>query len=60
KSDNEILSTSIFNFTGQLVKQQVINGDNTQINVRDLQTGIYFIMLTTNKGEQISKKIVVK
>jgi hypothetical protein len=58
-SDNiDIRNIMIYNTTGQLVKNTSnIYGSNTEITATDLDAGIYYLMIQSDKG-QISRKFV--
>ena len=51
----DIKSISIFNNIGQTIYQ----GNETQININNLESGVYIIMID-NGNEIISKKILIK
>lgn len=50
------LQYSITNSIGQVIKQGQLNGNN--MDVSDLQTGIYFIRLKNDKGQWFSSKFI--
>jgi PKD repeat protein len=54
-SSNEIKSVSIINNVGQTFYR----GNETQININNLESGVYIIMID-NGNEVISKKILIK
>lgn len=47
----------IYNIQGQLIMQQVINNEKTEINIVQLQQGIYFVRLGSSEGAIIKKFI---
>ncbi|MFA5781323.1 MAG: T9SS type A sorting domain-containing protein [Bacteroidales bacterium] len=47
----------IYNIQGQLIMQQVINNEKTEINIAQLQQGIYFVRLGSSEGAIIKKFI---
>jgi polyhydroxybutyrate depolymerase len=47
-TEAKILNVSVFNTTGQLVKE--FSGSTNTIDVSELQTGVYQIMVATEKG----------
>ena len=59
KSDYTITSIEVLNYTGQTVyRNTTVNQKLTQFNVSNLQSGIYFVKLTTEVGT-VSTKITV-
>ncbi|MCS3533112.1 T9SS type A sorting domain-containing protein [Chryseobacterium sp. JUb7] len=55
-SDNQqILGVKIFDMTGKLVKN--IGAIKERVNISDLSSGIYFVKISTSKGEFFSKII---
>lgn len=51
----------IFSATGKLVHSQDIQTDTLiQQNVKDLSAGIYIVHLKNNKGQVVTKKLIVK
>jgi hypothetical protein len=57
KSDNIYTSYSIVNANGQVIENNILK--NNQINVKSLNAGLYFIVLTTKDGYS-SKNVIVK
>ena len=55
-NNETIESIKIFNQNGQLVKQ-ITNPDKTNVNVSDLNTGLYFIRTDTETNRYLSKMI---
>lgn len=53
-------SFSIFSQAGSLVKEGKVDVSSNQIDVSNLNTGIYFINIETNKGEKYSSKFILK
>lgn len=55
-------SLSIFNTTGQLIKEQVIEStqgwQNTQLDASELTAGMYYIILQTSESSLVEKVIV--
>ena len=49
----------VLNSLGQVVIDNVIGSDNTNIDISDLKSGIYFIHLDTQKGS-VTRKVIVK
>lgn len=50
---------AIYNITGQLVKTVPVTSEKTQINISELQNGIYFYSIITNGIKVDSKRFVV-
>lgn len=51
----------IFNAVGQIVYKAFIIGQNKQIDVSDLPTGIYYVHLTyKSQSKQVFKKLIIK
>ncbi|MEM6698805.1 MAG: GEVED domain-containing protein [Bacteroidota bacterium] len=48
----------IMDATGRMVKQNVIYGNENQIEIRDLKSGIYFLQVTDEGGNTVTKRIV--
>jgi hypothetical protein len=59
KSPVEISTIRVLNNTGQLVMDIRVDAAEHQIDVSQLESGIYYIRLETNDG-QILQKIVVE
>jgi PKD repeat protein len=53
-------SFSIFSQTGSLIKEGKVDVSSNQINISNLNTGIYFINVETNNSEKYSSKFIVK
>ncbi|MFA5418423.1 MAG: T9SS type A sorting domain-containing protein, partial [Bacteroidales bacterium] len=58
KAEN-IMHIRILNTLGQVVVDKVIGSDNSNLDISDLKSGIYFIHLDTQKGS-VTRKVVVK
>lgn len=54
------LKVDFYNLLGQNVKKVTIEPGNGTINVSDLAAQPYILRITNNKGEKITKKIVIK
>lgn len=50
----------IFSQAGSLLKEGKVNASSNHIDVSNLNTGIYFINIESNKGKKYSSKFVVK
>ncbi|MEM8528424.1 MAG: M12 family metallo-peptidase [Bacteroidota bacterium] len=48
----------IMDATGRMVKQNVIYGNENQIEISDLKSGIYFLQVTGEAGNTVTKRIV--
>ncbi|MFT4545861.1 MAG: hypothetical protein ACI9CU_000742, partial [Polaribacter sp.] len=46
--ESRVLNVSVFNTTGQLVKE--FSNLNGSIDISDVDTGVYHIMIATEKG----------
>ena len=58
-NNKEIANVTITNILGKVVKTTTMNGENTQLSVKDLINGVYFVSIeTTNKV--ITKSLVKK
>jgi len=51
-------SISIYNITGSLVISQNINSENTQVNLQQLESGVYEVVFTNNNSILVNKLIV--
>lgn len=56
----EQLKVDFFNLLGQNVKKVTIDPANSTIDVSSLAAQPYILRITNNKGEKITKKIVIK
>ena len=54
--NNKISEVKIYNVLGKLVKQEILNHKN-EIDVSELNGGVYFVKITTDKQEFVSKFI---
>lgn len=59
ESDMQVQSLTIFNVAGQVVREELVNMENTRIDLSDLQKGVYLVKMEGN-NDKIIKKIVVK
>jgi hypothetical protein len=55
----DIEQVDVFNTMGQLVKTVKCNDNIVNVNVSDLQNGMYIVNVIDNNGEVSSKKISV-
>jgi hypothetical protein len=53
----EINSVTVSDINGRTVKQVAANGVESQINIADLNAGVYFVNINSNQGS-LTKKIV--
>ncbi len=60
ESKNSIKNISIYNEIGQLIKNlKIRNSNNTIVNIKHLQKGIYYMRISTDK-KAILKKIIIE
>ena len=50
-------SYSILDMNGRLIKNEMVTGNNAEVSIQDLQTGIYMLQISL-EGNTIYKKIV--
>ena len=50
---------TVYNALGQLVKSVNCNDNTVQINVNDLQNGMYFVNVISNNGTMTTSKVSV-
>lgn len=53
----EINSVTVSDINGRTVKQVAVNGVESQINIADLNAGVYFVNINSNQGS-LTKKVV--
>ncbi len=58
ESSDKIENIKLYNFTGQIVFDKIINNNSIQINTSVYKSGIYFIKIKT-KNNLINKKITI-
>ncbi len=56
--DNSILNVSIYNALGQLIKSSNDNSKRINIDLSDINNGIYFVRIVFNNQEVVTKRIV--
>jgi hypothetical protein len=56
--DVQINSIRIINYTGQVVYNQSVSGNNVQVNTNDFSAGVYFINVNTSKGIATQKLLI--
>ena len=49
----------IYDLLGTVVKNEIIHGDNKQINVEDLSNGVY-VLEFTSKDESLQEKLIIQ
>ncbi len=59
-SDQSLKKATIYNSLGQSVRTKDLEGINSQIDMSDLNTGVYFISLETISGVSEHKQIIKK
>jgi hypothetical protein len=57
-SDHPINTIQIISYTGQMVYNQQVSGNNVQINTSDFSVGVYFINVTTSEGVTTQKLLI--
>jgi hypothetical protein len=57
---NQSVQVNIYDLNGKLLQRNVVNATQTQIDVRQLNTGLYFVVFESEFGERVSKKFVKK
>lgn len=55
---NKDLTFNIYNMTGNLVKSEMLQQNNQQINIRDLNNGIYMVEIKTKEWTENQKLII--
>jgi hypothetical protein len=55
QSEFTLTKIEIFDYNGRLLKQLIPNSETTQINVSDLQNGLYFVKAYNNEAIKIEK-----
>ena len=58
--DIENKNIEIYNILGNCVHSQVTMLPNCQINIAELASGVYFIIITDNKNNRVTKKLIVE
>ena len=56
----EMNQVQVLSLTGQVLRKQIINADETQLHLEGLAKGLYLINVTRNNGENIMKKLEIK
>lgn len=55
-----INKVQLVNSTGQIVLNKTINSFSTELDIKSIESGFYIIQIITEKGDLISKKILIK
>ena len=55
QSEFMLTKIEIFDYNGRLLKQLIPNSETTQINVSDLQNGLYFVKAYNNEATKTEK-----
>lgn len=59
-NDLQTASYQIFDFSGRLIKSGELTQKSTEINIAQLKTGNYLLVVSTADGKKTSKNLVVK
>jgi len=57
-NSNQSVSATIYDVSGKLIHKQFLEENNSSINVKALNTGLYFVVFENERGERVSKKFV--
>src|SRR5690554_6208670 len=58
--DTKINKVQLVSSTGQIVLNKTINSFSTELDIKSIESGFYIIQIITEKGDLISKKILIK
>lgn len=58
-SKSNLTSIAIYNIVGKRIMDQLVNQKKVVINTATIPNGIYFVSVTSGKGEVTSKKIII-
>ena len=58
--NTKINKVQLVNSTGQIVLNKTINSYSTELDIKSIESGFYIIQIITEKGDLISKKILIK
>lgn len=58
--NTKINKVQLVNSTGQIVLNKPINSFSTELDIQSIKSGFYIIQIITEKGDVISKKLLVK
>jgi hypothetical protein len=53
------LTLNIYNMQGQMLLKQTLNQNNAEIDISQLQQGVYVAKLKLGDGSELQKKFVV-
>lgn len=59
-ADNEMLEGSIINLLGNVVKTFSLQNGNNHVTVKDLDNGVYFVIVSSSHGKTVQRLIVGK
>jgi len=54
----DTINVSLYNISGKLVLQKEFNHTNNTLNMSDIESGVYFLVVETPQGEKMVKKVV--
>ncbi len=54
------VNATVYELNGKLVQSYQLNAGQSQINVKLLKAGLYFVVFESETGEQVSKKFIKK
>jgi hypothetical protein len=54
-SEIDINKIDIYSYTGALIKELNVSGNNAVININDLNAGIYFVKVTDTSGTKMER-----
>lgn len=57
--NGENLNLSVYNMTGQLVKSEVVKPTQQQVNIKDINNGIY-VLVIKSKSRIENKKLIIQ
>lgn len=58
--NNEFSTASIYNIIGKCILSQKLNKNNTKINIKSIQSGVYIIILSNELGKSIQQKLIIE
>lgn len=60
KADNAINVISIYDMTGKLMQSHHVSDENVELDLHNLDAGIYVVLAVLEDGREVSKKIVIQ
>jgi hypothetical protein len=57
-SDHVITNLMIYNFAGQLIRNEQVSSSNHTVNVAELNPGVYIFQIDTDKGRMTERIII--